>query len=360
MAKRKTITTSIWGNPFFQSLEPLEKLLWFHLMTVGDQETSGIFQLTIRTIHDDLRGDNTAVPESEIKAMMQKFVKLGRIIYEDNYVGMVDQHQHNAYLNSPYYRQGIIKQINQLPPHITEKFVPIIFPKKWLSEFMGDSLAQPMDSLGETVNRLDKPIIYTKHNLTQPNLTQPKTNTTKLKLGKPPEPEPGYDADAHRADLQSIASATLPVFDAAVNDNVIGGELTDERKAEIAAEVKAKFAAGKWKETDDTDYINTITTAQQKQIEARRKARLTPKAECDAWDKSEPGWFLKYITLTEKQMANDAAKYGAAKVGMFLRILARRIRMGRLDVDSPISYYRTAIRDNWSLEEAAGWKEGAE
>lgn len=323
MAKRKTITTSIWGNPFFQSLEPLEKLLWFHLMTVGDQETSGIFQLTIRTIHDDLRGDNTAVPESEIKAMMQKFVKLGRIIYEDNYVGMVDQHQHNAYLNSPYYRQGIIKQINQLPPHITEKFVPIIFPKKWLSEFMGDSLAQPMDSLAQPMDRLDDTIIYTKHNKTKHNLTKPKTNIT-----------------------------TPQAAPAVVVDKVVNPSLN-----EVIAQMKQHIADGSIISTDETEYTQAIEKAQQKQIEARRKTRLTPKAECDAWDKSEPGWFLKYITLTEKQMANDAAKYGAAKVGMFLRILARRIRMGRLDVDSPISYYRTAIRDNWSLEEAAGWKE---
>jgi hypothetical protein len=139
------VKNDIWGNPFFQSLTPNGKIVWLYLINNKNEAPSGIYQVTVRTIQDNTRGGGEEIPEPEIESIMQYMVSKGRLLWKENYVGIVDQHQHNNYINNPKYQANIQKQLKHLPPNIVDEFYPVV---------IGNRLAIDRLRLVDDTNRL--------------------------------------------------------------------------------------------------------------------------------------------------------------------------------------------------------------
>jgi len=62
----KTINPDIWADCHFEEASPMDKLIWFYLMTCPERGVSGIFKVTVKRI-----SDNTGIDRQEIKTALE-------------------------------------------------------------------------------------------------------------------------------------------------------------------------------------------------------------------------------------------------------------------------------------------------
>lgn len=132
MPTYRRTSDGVWRNPWLQPQSPHAKLIWAYLLNNPQTENSGIFQITIKTIYDDLCGEeerpNDTLTRDEVKEILQRWVTDGHIIYQDGYIGIRDFHQHNSYLNNVKYQANIAHQLKNLPRHLANLFIKYVIP----------------------------------------------------------------------------------------------------------------------------------------------------------------------------------------------------------------------------------------
>jgi hypothetical protein len=148
MAERK-VKSSVWTNPWVQNLEPMEKLVWAYLLTCESLSPSGIFQVTPKTIADDLSGEKTTISRSEISAILEKMQTDGHILYIDYYIALRDYHQHNNCIANPKYQTYIRKHLASLPQSIANELIQFTIPQ----DAIGNLLAIDRQSIGNPLAR---------------------------------------------------------------------------------------------------------------------------------------------------------------------------------------------------------------
>lgn len=330
MAKRNEIKDGVWGNPWFQSLKPNAKLIWLYLLSCPARENSGIFQLSVRTIHSDLENDEVDIPRNEIIDILDKMVEDGHILYQDSYVGLVDQHQHNNYLNNEKFVANIDRQLKTVPAPILQAFVPIIIPTKY------HKLLSAIDrlSIGYPPNTIQYNTIYPNTNQTKTKLNQTTDTSSEPSsdsvapvdvcndfcLGEPPEPPPDYDAEGKALELQSLTKRIID-FDETRN------KALKPLKVPTAEEIHERFATGVYKETDDTEHIKFLRHAEQKATEARtngiKAAYSAVTAEIDAFDKANPTWWKTWVNISLPKIDTLIKLHPDKDIWRYIKCLAR-------------------------------------
>ncbi len=113
MAKQRIVNTRFWDDSYIVALKPLEKFLFLYLLTNPLTNISGIYELPMRRIVFD-----TGMSEEEIGKTLEKFSKIGKIIYRDGWVAIKNFIKHQT-LN-PKVRRGILLELEKAPKELVD------------------------------------------------------------------------------------------------------------------------------------------------------------------------------------------------------------------------------------------------
>lgn len=142
MAKTRYINTCFRSDPYIESLDPSEKLLFLYFLSNEYTDLCGIYEVSIKRICFSV-----GFEKSMVEKIIERFSRDGKIYYIDWYI-YVKNFQKHQNTNSPKIQQWIARSNDSIPSHIIEKIKGI------------DTLSI----------QYGKPIAL---NLTLPNLTKP-------------------------------------------------------------------------------------------------------------------------------------------------------------------------------------------
>jgi hypothetical protein len=117
--KELTIRTDMWEDPWFFELNANEKLVWVYLISNSVINIGGILRASIPSL-----SLYCSLPDEEIRSIMQRFVDDGKILYEDNFVFVVNFRKYHVYGNS--LESGASKAIMSLPEHLRGQVIEIL------------------------------------------------------------------------------------------------------------------------------------------------------------------------------------------------------------------------------------------
>lgn len=112
MAKERLINTKFWNDGWIRELSPLQRYLFFYLLTNEHTNISGIYELPLSTMEYE-----TSLSEKDLKVILSKLQP--KIYYKDGWMIITNflKHQH---LNSETVLAGIQKQISDAPQTVIE------------------------------------------------------------------------------------------------------------------------------------------------------------------------------------------------------------------------------------------------
>lgn len=93
----------MWDDDWFYELDPSEKLVWVFLLTNPRANIAGIYKLNKRWA-----SQATGLDYDVFNTILSRFVKEGKIIDQESWVGLVNFHKHLAYRNASV-AQGIVR-----------------------------------------------------------------------------------------------------------------------------------------------------------------------------------------------------------------------------------------------------------
>lgn len=101
MSKQRVVKDEIWDDDWFFDLTPTEKLIWLFLLTNPRTNIAGIYKLNKRWA-----ATACGVPVDTLSDALTTFVADGKIVYEDNWIALVNFHKH-LYAKNPSIALGI-------------------------------------------------------------------------------------------------------------------------------------------------------------------------------------------------------------------------------------------------------------
>lgn len=118
MAKYRPIKTSFWQDDWIASLEAEEKLLFLYLLTNPHTNLCGIYMISIRYLAFE-----TGLNEAKVLECLNRFSADDKVHYKDGWIKIVNHEKHQS--NSPKIKQGIKRELSEIPQHIAEMAYPI-------------------------------------------------------------------------------------------------------------------------------------------------------------------------------------------------------------------------------------------
>lgn len=106
--KLRSIDTAIWQDKWFEDLDPESKLLFFYLLTNPQTNMLGIFELSLKRMAFD-----TGLKSEVVKASLQKFAQVEKVIHEDGFIVLTNFIKHQRYNKN--MRIGAGNDFNKLP-----------------------------------------------------------------------------------------------------------------------------------------------------------------------------------------------------------------------------------------------------
>lgn len=103
MSKQRIVKDEIWDDDWFYELDPSEKLVWLFLLTNPRSNIAGIYKLNKKWSSQVVGLDGDV-----FNTILSRFIKDGKIIYENNWIAIVNFHKHLAYRNASVV-QGIVR-----------------------------------------------------------------------------------------------------------------------------------------------------------------------------------------------------------------------------------------------------------
>lgn len=92
MSKLKSINTSIWSDPWFESISNEAKLLFLYLITNDHNNMLGIYELSIRKISFE-----TGISKDIVEEELKMFEEAGKIKYRENYIILINFLKHQKF-----------------------------------------------------------------------------------------------------------------------------------------------------------------------------------------------------------------------------------------------------------------------
>lgn len=111
MSKQRYVQDSFWTDPYIESLETKEKLLFLYYLTNPLCNIAGIYEIRNSRISYE-----TGIDVKSIEKMKQKFQKDGKIIYLDDWILLINFAKNQS--TNPNVLQGMQRLIDALPSHV--------------------------------------------------------------------------------------------------------------------------------------------------------------------------------------------------------------------------------------------------
>lgn len=290
MASKRIISDAVWRDAWFQGLSPHEKLIWIYILTNEHLEICGIYELTIKTIQMELAGDDEEIPRDKIKDVLTKFSDAGKILYQDHYIGIINWHQYNNFLNNPNFERNIVNAVKALPESVSSAFVPVVFSDK-LNAVITPSQRRPNAVI---INNKNKNKTKQQQQEQQQEYKQQQSNKTKT-LDAPPDPNNGGPDPAElAASLAALRAEEGGVLAAALKHDSEPKPVEGfDRVVELNQSIRRKIDEGGyqgapgWKPDD-----GAIQRAQQLELRNRHATELRIEKE----KRADPMWWKQYVT----------------------------------------------------------------
>lgn len=120
MAKNRFINTKFWSDSWVIELDPVEKLLLLYLLTNEHTNIAGIYELPIR-----IMAFETGIDKEMILKVFERFEKLDKVHYIDNWVYIVNFVKHQHARGSSKVKIGIENVKKEIPKEISDKIAKI-------------------------------------------------------------------------------------------------------------------------------------------------------------------------------------------------------------------------------------------
>ena len=115
MAVQRYISTSFWDDPWVQTLDKNEKLLYLYLMTNTLTNIAGVYEITYRRIAYD-----TGYTEEEIINALHRFEEDKKAYHYNNIMILPSWPRHQKWKSKVKIRDGIISILQDLKPEMLE------------------------------------------------------------------------------------------------------------------------------------------------------------------------------------------------------------------------------------------------
>lgn len=120
MAKQRVVNTYFWSDDFILDLKPDEKLLFLYVLTNPQTDLCGAYEIALRKIVFE-----TSLPEKRVLAILDKFARAGKVIYENGWMIVRNFAKHQV--QNPKVKQGIARSLNDCPDWVKDRLSePII------------------------------------------------------------------------------------------------------------------------------------------------------------------------------------------------------------------------------------------
>ncbi|MDC7221591.1 MAG: hypothetical protein PQJ59_16775 [Spirochaetales bacterium] len=127
MATQRYISTSFWNDPWIQTLDPSEKLLYLYFMTSPLSSISGIYEVTMRRVCFD-----TGYNEDTTKRIIKRFENDKKLYYCCGFVVIPSWPKHQKWEEKETIKRGIEKHLNTVPKRvwcdIVSRKIPYQYP----------------------------------------------------------------------------------------------------------------------------------------------------------------------------------------------------------------------------------------
>jgi hypothetical protein len=124
MSSKRSISTSIWSDPFFEDLSPSDKLLFVYLITNEKTNMLGIYECSEKKISFE-----TGIDSDTVKMGLKRFERVKKISRVANYIILLNFMKHQKYNTN--MKKSALSTYGDLPNDLRTCD---------LSEFNGDSL----------------------------------------------------------------------------------------------------------------------------------------------------------------------------------------------------------------------------
>lgn len=111
MSKQRYIQDSFWTDPYIESLNPTEKLLFLYYLTNPLCNIAGIYEIRDSRVSYELK-----VSEKDIKIIKNKFVKDKKILIFKDWIVLINFAKHQSI--NPNVKEGMQRIINALPSDV--------------------------------------------------------------------------------------------------------------------------------------------------------------------------------------------------------------------------------------------------
>lgn len=118
MAKQRYINTHFWDDAYIELLKPMERYLFIYFLTNPHTNICGIYELSLKRMTSE-----AGLPESKIKATLDKFSEGGKIYYISGWVYVKNFIRHQSV--NPKIVQGIDNKMKEVPSQILKKIKEI-------------------------------------------------------------------------------------------------------------------------------------------------------------------------------------------------------------------------------------------
>jgi len=107
----RSVNTKIWSDPWFEELNPTEKLLFLYFLTNPENNLIGIYEMSFRRISFE-----TGINEPTIIKALKGFESVGKVYYIDGWIVLTNFVKNQNY--NPNMIKAAHKIIDQLPQSI--------------------------------------------------------------------------------------------------------------------------------------------------------------------------------------------------------------------------------------------------
>lgn len=114
MATYAQLSQDFWTDNYILDLETPAKLLFVYLLTNSHRNTTGIYEIHLRTVAYE-----TGLELTAIKECLSDFAHAGKVFYEEGHIILANRPLHTSF-NNENVRNFVVKHVNSLPASIQE------------------------------------------------------------------------------------------------------------------------------------------------------------------------------------------------------------------------------------------------
>lgn len=113
MAKRRIINTKMWSDNWISNLDPVEKLLFFYLLTNERTNLCGLYELPLK-----IMAVETGIEKEMVEKVLSRFADDEKVFYFDGWVLVKNFIRYQE--KNPSIEAGIKRVLGEIPDNIRE------------------------------------------------------------------------------------------------------------------------------------------------------------------------------------------------------------------------------------------------